>query len=195
MEPDVTSLTLLGQLQRGSDSSAWSRFNNIYGPLIESWLRRRGIPHDVAEDVRQEVLAKVFSEIERFDHNGREGAFRNWLRKVMHFRLRTLQRKVWRRGEDNRPDWSVVVDQLAEDDSGLSGLWNEEHDAYLIERLMEMVADEFQPQSLQAFRRVVLQGEEVTAVAESLAITPNAVRIAQSRVLAALRRVGEGLIF
>jgi RNA polymerase sigma-70 factor (ECF subfamily) len=112
----------------------------------------------------------------------------------MHFRLRTRQRQQWTRKEDAQPDWSVVVDALADEHSEISKLWNHEHDTYLVKRLLELVSKEFSLSTMEAFQRVVLRGEDVTAVAQSLQMTPNAVRIAQSRVLAALRRVGAGLI-
>jgi RNA polymerase sigma-70 factor (ECF subfamily) len=187
-------MTLIGRLRQGNDASAWERFHEVYSGLIEGWLRRRGVPDHVAEDVRQEVLVKVYEQIGSFDHNGRVGAFRKWLRIVMQHRLRTVQRREWRRVEDQAPDWSKLADQLADDGSELSHLWDVEHDAHVIDRLLSLVAREFKELSLLAFRRVVLGGEGVTEVAESLGMTPNAVRIAQSRVLSALRRVGEGLL-
>ena len=194
MTDDRTSLTLLGQLRSEDNDPAWSRFTIIYGPLMFGWLKRRGVPDDVAEDVRQEVLIKVFREIRQFDHNGRTGAFRAWLRLVMMHRLRTIQRRSFRPGEANSPDWSIVADQLEDDNSEMSRLWDAEHDRHLIERLLEMVASEFQEKSMVAFRRVVLQNEDAEKVALDLGLSVNAVRIAQSRVLASLRRVGAGLI-
>lgn len=190
----ATSMTLIRQLRESGDSVAWNRFNEIYAGLIEGWLRRRGVPEHVAEDVRQEVLAKVFEEIGSFEHNGRLGAFRKWLRTVMQHRLRTLQRRAWRQGEDQRHDWSEVAEQLGDDNSELSRLWDAEHDSYVIDRLLKLVAEEFTEQSMQAFRRVVLKDEDVTQVANDLGITINAVRIAKTRVLAALRRLGHGLL-
>jgi RNA polymerase sigma-70 factor (ECF subfamily) len=193
MTEDRTSLTLLGQLRNDDNDPAWSRLTNIYGPLMFGWLKRRGVPDDVAEDVRQEVLLKVFGEIRHFDHNGRTGAFRAWLRLVMMHRLRTIQRRSFRPGA-NSPGWSIVADQLEDEDSEMSRMWNAEHDRHLIERLLEMVATEFQEKSMMAFRRVVLKNENAETVAQDLGLSVNAVRIAQSRVLASLRRVGEGFI-
>ena len=85
-----------------------------------------------------------------------------------------------------------LYDCHAQVDCALTRQWNAEHE---IDRLLELVSGEFKAQTLQAFRRVVLNNEEVTKVASELGMTPNAIRIAQSRVLAALRRIGEGLVF
>ena len=194
MTHDNTSMSLLGRLRSEENSPAWDRFVDIYGPLVPGWLKRKGVPTDVAEDVRQEVLLKVVNEIKNFNHNGHAGAFRAWLRVVMMHRLRTIQRRRFRPGEANSPDWSVVADQLEDADSELSRQWDQEHDRHLLERLIEMVSSEFQPNTMQAFRRVVLQSENVEQVASDLGMSVNAIRISQSRVLASLRRVGEGFI-
>ena len=194
MNDDRTSLTLLGQLKQNADDTAWLRFSDIYVPLIFGWLRRRGIPEDVAEDVRQDVMLKVFNEIRGFDHNGRTGAFRAWLKQVMTHRLRTVQRRSYRPAESSPADFNELADQLANETSDITLQWDAEHDQHLIERLLEMVAGEFQEKSMKAFRRVVIENEDANAVAADLGLSVNAVRIAQSRILAALRRIGEGFL-
>lgn len=191
---ELTSMTLLGQLHASRTDDVWRRFAALYEPLLEGWLRRRGIPQHVAEEVRQEVLAKVYQEIGGFRHNGRTGAFRSWLRSIMTHRLRTIQRRRWRDGEGGRPEWSDVVEQLESDDSMMTQMWNAEHNEYLVRHLLDLVAPEFQEKTLLAFRRVVLENEDAAMVAEELALSVNAVRISQCRVLAAMRRVGDGLL-
>jgi hypothetical protein len=66
-----TSTSLILRMRTAVDDDVWQRFYLIYAPLIEEWLRRRGVPHSAAEDVRQEVLLKVYQEIRAFEHNGR----------------------------------------------------------------------------------------------------------------------------
>lgn len=194
MNPNSTSLSFLGLLKQNADDAVWHRFSDIYGPLILGWLHRRGVPEDVAEDVRQDVMLKVFREIRAFDHNGRTGAFRAWLKMVMTHRLRTVQRRSYRPAESNPRDFADLAEQLADDTSEISRQWDAEHDQHLLERLLEMVASEFQEKSMKAFRRVVIQNEDANTVAADLGLSINAVRIAQSRILAALRRIGEGFL-
>lgn len=193
MMTNDTSLTLLSQL-RASSNQAWNRFVDLYGPWIGGWLRRQGIPDDIVEDVLQESLLKVFSEIATFDHNGRKGAFRAWLRNVTHFRLRTVLRQKHRNDGVELAQCTRLADELADEDSGLTRLWNAEYDEYLVNRLLDMVATEFEPQSIVAFKKVVIECAPVKQVAAELNMSPNAVRIAQSRVLGALRRLGEGVL-
>lgn len=191
---ELTSKSVLHGICDGADDAAWARFLTIYGPLLDSWMRRRGVPADIADDVRQEVLMKVHQEIDQFQHNGRPGAFRAWLRQVTAHRLRTVLRRQWREPQAAGNELFDLADQLGEDDSKLTHAWNAEHDAELLQRLLQLIAPDFQPHSMLAFRRIVLENQRPETVAADLGMSLNAVRIAQSRVLAALRRVGEGIL-
>ena len=53
---------------------------------------------------------------------------------------------------------------------------------------------DIQPHTWDAFRLLVLEGIDTREVADRLNTTPNAVRIAKSRVLSRFRREIEGLI-
>ena len=100
-----TSLTLLARLQQSDDTEAWQRLYGLYHPLILNWLKRYGVQHSDADDLSQEVLTTISKELVRFDHNGRIGAFRSWLKGILINRLRTF----WR-ARDRRPPRSVPID-------------------------------------------------------------------------------------
>ena len=55
----TTDPGLLRQLKDPAETSAWDRFVAIYRPAIVAVARVRGLAHDEAEDVAQEVLASV----------------------------------------------------------------------------------------------------------------------------------------
>src|SRR5688572_30051070 len=76
-----THFSLLTAAQAGSDQ-AWTRLVELYRPLLYRWLRRQDVPHDDAEELTQDVLSVVVQEIGRFQHNGRLGGFRRWLREI-----------------------------------------------------------------------------------------------------------------
>ena len=61
-------------------------------------------------------------------------------------------------------------------------------------RLLELIEPEFEPATWAAFRLVVLDGKRTQEAAVDLDVTPNAVRIAKSRVLARFRQEIDGLI-
>jgi RNA polymerase sigma-70 factor (ECF subfamily) len=192
--PD-TPVSLLERLRLRPDAGSWQRLVDLYTPLIQDWLRRQGLRPPDVEDLTQDVLGVLVQEMPRFEHDGRPGAFRRWLRNVTVNRLRTF----WR-ARDRRPvapggnDFGQVLDQLADPGSGLSAAWDREHDRHVLRRLLELLEPEFEPATWRAFRLLVLEGRPTADVAAEVGISANAVRIAKSRVLSRLRRESAGLV-
>ena len=190
-----TSATLLQRLNDRSDSVAWQRLVDLYTPLINSWLRRQGVSAEDAEDLTQEVLGIVVREVSQFQHNGRAGAFRTWLRTITINCLRQSWRSRRVRPQTTRlPDLDSALDQLEDPASDLSRRWDREHDEFVLHRLLDLIEPEFRPATWQAFRRQVIDGAPAELVAAELGLTVNAVLIAKSRVLSHLRRNAEGLV-
>ena len=190
-----TSATLLGRLGNRSDSLAWQRLVDLYSPLINSWLRRQGVSTEDAEDLTQEVLGIVVREVSQFQHNGRAGAFRTWLRTITINCLRQSWRSRCVRPHTTRlPNLDSALDQLEDPSSDLSRRWDREHDEFVLHRLLDLIEPEFRPATWQAFRRQVIDGAPAEMVAAELGLTVNAVLIAKSRVLSHLRRNAEGLV-
>ena len=194
MSDRVTSLSLLDRLRDPRDDAAWQRFHDLYGPLVLQWLRRRGVVQADADDVMQEVMRQAVVELPKFQHNGRLGALRCWLRQVVSNRLRTFWRQRNRLGVTGGEPYGELADQLADPNSELSRQWDAEYHRDLCERLLEMAKAEFQPATMEAFRRVALEGRKAAEVADELGLTANAVRIAQSRVMRRLRELGADVL-
>ncbi len=87
-----------------------------------------------------------------------------------------------------------MADQLEDDQSQLSRVWQKEHDEFVLTRLLVQVESEFRPSTVEAFRKVAIGGEDAEKVANELHMSVNAIRIAQSRVLRSLRQVAAGLV-
>jgi RNA polymerase sigma-70 factor (ECF subfamily) len=190
-----TSATLLERLIDRSDSVAWRRLVDLYSPLIDGWLRRHGILAEDAEDLTQEILEVVVREVGRFRHNGRVGAFRTWLRTITINCLRQSWRSRRSRVQaTGSPDITGVLDQLEDPASGLSRLWDRDHDQHVLKRLLELIEPDFQPATWRAFQRQAIDGVSAEIVAAELGLTVNAVLIAKSRVLSHLRRNAQGLV-
>jgi RNA polymerase sigma-70 factor (ECF subfamily) len=190
-----TSATLLERLIDRSDSVAWRRLVDLYSPLIDGWLRRHGILAEDAEDLTQEILEVVVREVGRFRHNGRVGAFRTWLRTITINCLRQSWRSRRSRVQaTGSPDITGVLDQLEDPASGLSRLWDRDHDQHVLKRLLELIEPDFQPATWRAFQRQTIDGVSAEIVAAELGLTVNAVLIAKSRVMSHLRRNAQGLV-
>jgi RNA polymerase sigma-70 factor (ECF subfamily) len=190
--PD-TSITLLDRLRSQPDEETWKRFVDLYAPLIRGWLRRYSVAEQDAEDLTQEVMTVMIRQFPSFEHNQHSGAFRNWLRTVTVNQLRVLWRT--RRNSCATGDSAVarMLDQLADPESSLSKLWDQQHDQHVAAKLMELIRPQFEATTWQAFRRVALDGMKAAIVAQELGISVNAVLLAKSRVLSRLRQELRGL--
>ena len=189
-----TSASLLERLRTAPDETAWRRLDDLYRPLIRRWLQRDPTLGEEAEDVVQEVMSVLVRELPGFQRQ-RTGSFRRWLRTVTAHRLAAHYRS--RRGRPQAlgaPPEESPLTQLADPNSELSRLWDEEHDRYVLRRLMDLIEPRFEPSTLAAFRRVALDGASAEQAADELGLSVGAVWLAKSRVLSRLRQEAEGLI-
>jgi RNA polymerase sigma-70 factor (ECF subfamily) len=190
-----TSASLLDRVRSNPRSEAWQRLVEVYEPLVRGWLRRHHLIEDDADDLVQDVMAIVVRRLPDFQHNGRVGAFRTWLRTITVNCLRDHWRSGKRRpsatGDGN---FQQVLAQLEDPASGMSQLWDQEHDRHVTRRLLETLRNDFEPTTWQAFQRTALDGLAAAEAAAELGLSANAVFIARSRVLARLRQEAAGLL-
>jgi RNA polymerase sigma-70 factor (ECF subfamily) len=191
------SRTRLSLLRRACDGeeTAWRQVVALYQPLIRAWLVRQQVQPQEAEDLTQDVLAILVKGLPRFDHPGKPGAFRAWLRAITVNRAR----EFWRQGKCRAltPGGSAFLDQLDQlEDSASDGsrLWDEEHDQHVLRHLLTELEKDFEPATLQAFRRLTFDKASGREVAAELGMSRAAVYNAKSRVLQRLRETAAGLI-
>jgi RNA polymerase sigma-70 factor (ECF subfamily) len=70
----------------------------------------------------------------------------------------------------------------------------EGEEAAVYQRALELIQHEFEPRTMQAFLKLVVEGKSPQAVADELGMSKGAVYTAKSRVLARLRKEFEDLL-
>ena len=190
-----TSLSLLARVRESSDDDAWRRLVDLYDPLLRQWLQNHDVQASDADDLTQEVLEVVVREVADFQHNERTGAFRTWLRQILVHRLRNHWRaRKYRPSVDGGTAILDRLNELEDETSQLSQIWNREHDQHVISRLMELIRPRFQAKTWEAFHRQLFAGQQAEQVAAALDMPIGSVYVARSRVLGALRREANGLV-
>jgi RNA polymerase sigma-70 factor (ECF subfamily) len=189
-----TQQSLLLRAQ-GGEENAWTALTELYRPLIFRWLNRQGVPARDLEDLSQDILISVVKHLPSFQHSGNPGAFRSWLRTIVC--NRTID--YWRSADPSRhatggSGATAALQQIEDPGSDLNRQWDEEHDQYVLNCLLDQVEEEFEPSTLNAFRRLALEGTSGQEAAQELGLSVTAVYIAKSRVLQRLRQLAEGLI-
>lgn len=189
-----TRVSLLQRVTEGSED-AWAELAELYQPLVAGWLRRYNLAADDAEDLSQDVMSVLIRNLDQFDHNGRIGAFRSWLRQVTANRATEFLRRTQRRPASiGGSEFQDMLGQLQDPASAVSRLFDHEHDMHLLAKLLLRVSSEFKSVTMNIFRRHVLLGRDANIIAQELGVTPHAVYMAKSRILRRLRQLAPGLL-
>lgn len=183
-----TSASLLERLRQPGQQEAWSRFVDLYTPLLYYWALRTGCQESDAADLVQEVLARLVRKIPEF-HYDKQKSFRAWLRTVAHNCWRNLRRGA-----------KLPVEAGAADLRGVAGpendnpFWETEYQRHLVGRALDLIQEDFQPGTWKAFLACVVDGRPTAAVATELGVSVGTVHAAKSRVLSRLRQELAGLL-
>jgi RNA polymerase sigma-70 factor (ECF subfamily) len=181
VDPDVTSVTLLGQLRSlPPDPAAWQEFVRRYRSRIYSFCVAWALQPDDAEDVTQTVLLKLVEKLPQF-HYDPSRSFRSWLRTV-------TQRILFDFRSDRPPDQASgdsAILRLLDKVEARNGLVRE-LEAELDQELLEVALRRVQPlvpaQQWDAFRLTALEGLSGADAAAQLGMRVATVYTAKSKV-------------
>jgi RNA polymerase sigma-70 factor (ECF subfamily) len=180
----TTSRTLLDRLKNQHDPQAWQRWLSVYEPWLRDWLGRHHLQPADTDDLLQNILVVVSQKLTSFTHSGQPGAFRAWLRRILVNEVRNFWRNRCRQATESPPDW---LGQLEDPASDLSRQWDLEHDEQLVRRLLAVIESDFEAQTWEVFRLLVLEDRPAAEVAQRCGMKLNAVYVVKSRVLKRLR--------
>jgi RNA polymerase sigma factor (sigma-70 family) len=183
----VTRLSLLVQIRDGTNRAAWQEFARLYGPMVYGFARKRGLQDADAADMMQDVLRAVFSAIGRLDYDRSQGTFRGWLftitrNKIFNF-LAARRARPQASGEDGA---NHRLDSHPDSNDGAE-TWEMEYQRRVASLAMERVKGEFHDNTWRAFRLTAVEGVSAADTARQTGLSPGAVYVAKSRVLARLR--------
>ena len=188
-ESTSTSQSLLRQLHV-NDPEAWDRLLILYAPLVWHWCRKMDLPPQEIADIFQEVFQAVAVHFHAFRRDRPGDTFRGWLRTITknkvrdHFRMR--QREPQGAGGAKAGAWwSQVPDPSGRVDHECD---DQETDQPLFRRALELIQGNFEESTWRAFWYVVVDGRSPQDVAQELAMSAGAIRVAKCRVLHRLRQ-------
>jgi RNA polymerase sigma-70 factor (ECF subfamily) len=184
---NTTPVSLLERVRRPGEQQAWSRFVDMYTPLLYYWTCRMGLQESDAADLVQEVFTVLVAKLPHFDYD-RNKSFRGWLRTILFNKWRDRRR---RRAAE--PQVEAGLDDQAIGDAG-EAFWETEYRQQLVGRALELMQTDFQATTWRACWEVVVSGRSAGEVAAELGMSVDAVYAAKSRVLRRLRKELEGLL-
>ncbi|MBM3998904.1 MAG: sigma-70 family RNA polymerase sigma factor [Planctomycetes bacterium] len=183
--PSTITSSLLRRV-REYDQTAWERMVGLYYPMVYGWCRQVGLQPNDSSDVCQEVFRGIASSIVNFHREQPGDTFRGWVRRITQRRIIDHRQRQQTRpdavgGDAAQQRWLELVDSLSDQPSSLRG------EPLLVRGVMDLVRNEFETKTWDAFWRTTVEGRPVADVAKELEITANAVYLAKSRVLRRLR--------
>jgi RNA polymerase sigma factor (sigma-70 family) len=187
----LTRASLLVQLRTGSNHIAWQEFVKLYGPVIYGFARKRGLQDADAADLMQDVMRSVSAAIGRLDYDRQQGTFRGWLFTITRNKIFNFlsARRIRPQGSGDSATNRLLNSHPEEEDG--STTWEMEYQRRLASLGMEQIKSEFQDNTWRAFWLTSVEGASAAEVSEQLGLSPGAIYVAKSRVLARLKEAVE----
>jgi RNA polymerase sigma-70 factor (ECF subfamily) len=136
----------------------------------------------------QEVLRSVAAHAGKLEYNPARGSFRGWLYTITRNKIYTfLERRRHREQATGDSTTREALQNTPNQDSELEANWEQEYQRQLASRAMDRVRSEFQANTWQAFWLTAVEGVSAQEAGRQLNLSPGAVYVAKSRVLARLR--------
>lgn len=190
-----TSLTLLERVKR-NESDAWSRFVDLYAPMIYGRCRKYWdlSPQD-SENIGQDVFAAVARKVHEFKRQ-RTGSFRKWLRVITDNKCRDFLNGKQSAKASGGTAAREILEHVADDteDAQNETIAEQSSRALIMRQAIAVVGNEFSNRDVQIFLRIVVDDHYRQDIAKEFNITDNTVYIVYSRVRKRLREVFEDLI-
>ncbi len=168
---------------------AWTRFVELYTPLMCHWARKIGVPNQDVDDFVQDVFTVLVKDLPVFDYD-QARRFRGWLWTVTINKWNERQRKfkvpsrsveLTTDPPDSRPDPS---DEMIDS----------EYRTMIIRQASQLISRDFEPETWSAFCQFMIDDKPAREVARALQMSENAVYLAKARVLRRLREELSGII-
>jgi RNA polymerase sigma factor (sigma-70 family) len=173
-----TSLTLMEMLREDPPNAvAWDRFVRRYHPKIYGWCRAWGLQDADAEDVTQDVLAKLTEKMTSFRYD-QSRCFRAWLKTITQRVLSDLMASQRRAVGNQAAPLLEIVEARADLERRIEEIFDRE----LLDLALSKVRVRVAPATWEAFRLTTFE-EHTGAQASRLLDMPIAsVFVAKHRV-------------
>ncbi|MEM9826156.1 MAG: sigma-70 family RNA polymerase sigma factor [Planctomycetota bacterium] len=178
-----TSPSLLLRIRDASDVESWEIFQSIYGPIVRAFCLSKGLDRNDVDDITQNVMAKVFSAIERFEYDPERGRFRSWLGTVTANTLRDYLR------QSRSQVQAAIVERIEAFVAKPDGRdWSDHFVQRVFQVACRRVRLDFEEVTWQCFHATWFNHEKPAEVAARLGIQMHSVYVNKSRVLKRLEQ-------
>lgn len=185
----LTRASLLVRLRDGTNHLAWQEFIALYSPVVYGFARKRGLQDADAADLMQDVMRSISTAIGRLDYDRNQGTFRGWLFTITRNKIfnHLSARRIRPQASGDSTTSRLLDSQPDPDSADGADTWEMEYQRRLASLAMERIQSEFQAKTWRAFWLTAVEGRAVAEVAKEVDLSPGAIYVAKSRVLARLK--------
>ncbi|HXY35922.1 MAG TPA: sigma-70 family RNA polymerase sigma factor [Planctomycetaceae bacterium] len=176
-----TQVSLIQRVRDSTDAASWAQFDRLYRPFVFKIALRNGLARDDAEEIVQEVFAKVAQAIVEFELDHQRGRFRGWLKTI------TIRKVIDRRRATDRsvPAFGLAGEPAVFD--SLDAEWDREYRRHVLDHAMQEVRSRIESNTWACFEEHTLKRRPAEAIAAELGMNVNAVYQNASRTIKRIR--------
>lgn len=79
MKNNLTRLTLIQKLKEECNETSWEEFIKLYQGYVFVIIKKMNFSDEDCHDIMQATFLKVWKNVQKFEHGGKNGQFRRWL--------------------------------------------------------------------------------------------------------------------
>ena len=179
-----THKSLLLKLKEG-DERSWKEFYERYSPVIRQIGSRCGFPDAECEELRQDVMVKIFRNGLIFSYREEKARFRTYFNRIVRSCIADRLRKLRRREREVACELPPELPDDGPDDALFDEAWRR----HRMEEALDILRQRVAPRNFLAFHLMVFQSKSAGETAEFLRMKPEQLHLAKSRCTARLRKI------
>jgi len=164
-----TQASLIQRVRDLTDAASWAEFDRLYRPFLLKIARRSGLSPDDADEIVQEVFAKVAQAIVEFRLDKERGRFRGWLKAI------TVRKLIDRHRAQNRSVVAIAISSEPLVFDSLEEEWDREYRRHLLEHAMHEVHSRVEWKTWTCFEEHTLRHRTAEEIAAELGMSVTAV--------------------
>lgn len=181
----VTKQTLIMRAKNKDDHQAWEDFVGYYESFIGVILGHLNVRVSDRDDLKQDILLKIWDNLQKFDYDPEKGRFRSWLKTLIRNKFIDSVRKKKRVQDrevmslDNSHESEEISPNLTEEK--LSEIIDREWRVHMTNKAMERVEKAFSGNAIKVFK-MSLDEVPTREIARRLELSENSISKLRKRV-------------
>ena len=165
----ATQVSLIQRVRDLTDTASWAEFDGLYRPFLFKIARRSALSPEDADEIVQEVFAKVAQAIVEFRLDHERGRFRGWLKAI------TVRKLIDRRRAKSRSVSAIAIASEPFVFDSLEEEWDREYRRHVLDHAMLEVRSRVESKTWTCFEEHTLKQRPAEDIASELGMTVNAV--------------------